>query len=232
MTTPTHTTPSATSVRSLDALKAKLKERSTPDLTTAPRFEHKGTGAVFLILPMSNEGYQDIEAVDVPDPKIANWAPADLQKLRDNQRTFRFLRHGCCLEDGSKLDDEAINELMKGPFGAENKALVYEIRKVNPPREVLIQEFRATIAATRMTLTLFRILKEAGALEKLRDWLLEDGESEKAEAITSDLRKWEDALLPFEAMMEADQAAAAFGIGVYERMRAEKAEKAAEPGAE
>lgn len=197
----------AASVRSLDALKAQLKARSAPDVSQLPQFEHKGIGATFRIKPMNRDGYHAVECADLPDATVDEWPLSERLKFRGYNRDKAYLKFGCVLDDGASgitLDDETVKMMLEGAWDADNRQLIHAIRKANPPRETLLAEYQASIAVNRMILVLFRILREAGALQKLRDWLLADSDSDEAKTLADDLRKWEAVALPFEAILEVE----------------------------
>jgi hypothetical protein len=208
---------SESSVKTLDALKAKLRERMDVDIATLPTFEHKASGIAFRLRKMNRDGYDAAEGAEVVDDDIKDWTAADRAKIIRYRRDKAFLLHGVLFDDGAKPDEEFVEMLLKGAWDGENRALVHEIRKLNPPRDTLALEYQAVIGQSRLTVVFYRLLKEAGALEKLRDWLLEKDGSEKAKALAEDLRKWESTLETFEVLMDAAEAAKHFGVGVYER---------------
>jgi hypothetical protein len=213
-----NTSPQTPKVATLEEIRARLQARKNTDLSKLPTATHEALGAVY-IAHLSTAGYSDVEAVDYPDSAMAEWPVADQVKFREAARLRAYLRHGILTADGKKLPNDLIEELIKGDWGAENKKLLNEIQKKNPPRDVMVMEYQSAIAVSRMSLVLFRLLREAGQLKALRDYLLADEGSEEKKALAEDLQKWENALDPFEALMEASEAAGYFGIGVYERKK-------------
>jgi hypothetical protein len=213
--------PPSTSVASLDALKAKLKERSKPDLASLKRVEHKGIGETFLIRPMNREGYQAVGAAEILPDIAREWPIPDRLKFLQNNGDRAYLLHGLYLEGGEKPDLEFVEGLMNGPWEADNRVLLHAIRDVNPPQDVLVQEYQATVSSTRFAFVFYRLAVQAGFLDKMRDWLLVDGETPEALAIAEDLRKWEETLPAFEALMEAPETANHFDIQAYNREPAE-----------
>lgn len=210
---------SESSVQSLDALKAKLRERLQPNMATLARFEHEGAGVTFLLRPMNRDGYDAREVAEFVEAEITEWPEADRRKLLRYRRDKALLLHGVLFEGGGKPDVEFVELLLTGAWDGETRRLVHEISKVNPPHELLVNEHQAALGQSRMAIVLFRILSEAGCLEKLRDWMLASSDSEEAKALADDLRKWEETLPVFEALLEASDTAKAFEVGVYDRMK-------------
>jgi hypothetical protein len=205
-------------VSSLEEIRTRLQARQVRDVSKLPTHEHEALGTVY-IAPMSTAGYGDVEAVDYPNADTESWSVAERVKFREANRVRAYFKNAILTGDGKRLPDDLIEMLVTGDFGAENKKLLNAIQKQNPPRETLLLEFQAAIATSRLSLVLYRLLKEAKCLKQMRDYFLagDDEKVEERKALAEDLQKWEDALLPFEALMEADEAAKAFGIGVYDR---------------
>ncbi len=170
-----------------------------------------------MLGPMSSEGYFAVENVAQYGPP---GTPMQGQRISSGQadamnRDVAFMMYG--IMEPRLTRDDAVALWKQDGCGPANRHMVAQIATLNPPREVLVTEVRASVAMSRMTLVFYRLLREAGALTKLRDWVLGEGTDAEREALATDLNKWEAALVPFEALLEADEAAKAFDIGVYAR---------------
>lgn len=215
--TPEITPSDSPKVATLEEIRRMVQERLNPDLSKLPTHSHAIIGTVRISL-LSNEGYDSVEAADVLPDEADKWSPKECLKFRNDNRFRAYVKFGVYTGDGKRLPDDLIEALLIGDCGAENKKLLDAIQEQNPPRETLVLRFQTAIAVSRLSLVLYRLLREAGCLQQMRDYFLA-GEGEEKQALAEDLQKWEAALLPFEALMEADEAARAFDIGVYERKK-------------
>lgn len=203
-------------VSSLAEIKARLQERKQRDVSTLPTHFHEALGTVHIGF-LSSDGYHDVEVAELRDETVSKWPQEEQLRFVENRRARAYLKHGVVTGDGKKLDSEIIELLLQGDWGAENKKLINAIRKANPPRESLTEQFRVLLGFNQMTVVLLRILAEAGVLEKARDYMLAEEGSEESKALAADLQKWQDTLEVWEAYFEAKDTARHFGLGVYER---------------
>jgi len=217
-------------VSSLSDIKARLAKRRERDLSKLPTHYHEALGTIHIgFLPA--DGYHAIEAADMRREEFGigtdhQWPDEDIKKFQDNKRDRAYLKYGVITGDNQRLDNDVVELLLSGDFGAENRKLINAIQKQNPPRENLVDELRVSHAFNRMTCILFRILERAGCLEKVRDFLLADPESVEAKILAEDLGKWEATLPAWEVYLEAEDAAKHYGIGVYDRLKIEAADQA------
>lgn len=215
-------------VSSLSDIKARLQKRRERDLTKLPKFTHEALGTVHIgFLPA--DGYHAIEAANMMRDEFGigtdhAWSMDDIKKFQDDKRDRAYLKYGVITGDNKRIDDEIVNLLLSGDYGAENRKLINAIQKQNPPREMLADELRVAFSFDGAACVLLRILSRAGMLDKAAGYLAADDGSAESKALGEELKVWEKSLPVWELMLEAEDVAARMGIDVYNRMKAEESE--------
>lgn len=203
-------------VSTLEEIKSRLQARRERDVTRLPTHHHEALGTVHIAF-MPTAGYRDIEAATVsPGGNYESWSVDEKLRYHGERSDRAYLKWGVVTADNQRLDEEIIQSLLNGDYGAENRKLINAIRKQNPPREELVLEFEGMFAFSGMTCVLIRILARAGMLQKIRDYLLAESHSEEAKVLSEDLRKWEETLPVWEAFFDAEEKAKVAEIDVYQ----------------
>jgi hypothetical protein len=210
--------PEGAQVATLEEIKAKIKSRQVSDLSQLPTHHHALLGMVY-IAPLSTTAYAELEATEAPLPAWANpeagtsWPPQG-EKLRSSKRMQILLGNGVLTADGKKLDDEVVAELMKGDCGAETKRLTMVIQKHNPPSYQLVGEFAQMYGHSRFLQVFMEVTREAGLWGKLIEYLTAADDNPKAQEGAQALKKVEEALPYFTAVLDAKDAAGKIGVAL------------------
>jgi len=196
-------------------LVARWRDKSANDRADAQPFLHAGTGDSFVILKMNANGYFAVEAADLPEPLTDGWPLADLKKYRDTRRDTAYLAHGArVLVEGEEvaLSEEAATELLKGPWGADNRRLISRIREANPPMEELTRGQAILWGSSATQVVMWRVLMEVGLGKALLNFIAPTATEEEKEWAAEQIQKVQDCLPEFDAYFDTVDAATALGI--------------------
>jgi hypothetical protein len=215
--------PAGTTVATLAEIKARLDERQKFDAAKLPTHYHELLGLVH-IGPMPTAAYSAIEAAETDLPahwggegaKQSVWPPTNSRTMKDYMRFRVYMEHGVWTADGKRLESDIVEEMLKGPFGGENEKLINAIKKQNPPRAYLVAEMAVVYGFSRSAVVLMRVLEKAGMLALARDYLAGNAGEEEYERAAADLRKFEETLPYWEAILEAEEFAKQTGLSIYD----------------
>lgn len=188
---------------SLDQIKAKLKSPDTP-YNECPVHEHSVLGKVY-IGKLSTGAYCELEAFDVIPARVAQWEVKKQIEWQKSGKLRVFLRHSVFLEDGSRLDEEAIDLIVKGNFGSENQKLFLKCSEENPPREYLVEEVFAMLQCNAWIITLLDAAVKGGLMEVVNAYLAGKAGDPEVDKAAETLALMEDALPMWKAFFQMDK---------------------------
>lgn len=189
---------------SLDQIKAQLKAPEIP-YTECPVHEHGVLGKVY-IGKLSTGAYCELESFDNPPPVIQRREPKNQLKWQQEGQLWVFLRSCVYLEDGTHLDDEAIELLLKGNFGAENRKLTDACKKENPPREYMVEEVWSMLQCNAWIITLLDACVKGGLMEVVNSYLAGKTGDPEVDKAANTLAQMEEALPLWKAFFQMDKA--------------------------
>lgn len=188
---------------SLDQIKAKLKSPDIP-YNECPVHEHSVLGKVY-IGKLSTKAYCELEAFEMPTPAVQKWEPKKQLQWQQEGQLRIFLKSCVFLEDGSQLDDEAIELIIKGNFGAENRKLTDACKKNNPPREYLVEEVFAMLQCNAWIITLLDAAVKGGLMEQVNQFLAGKAGDPEVDKAAETLALMEEALPMWKAFFQMDK---------------------------
>lgn len=211
------TSPVASTLSEIEARLRALNE-GPDDVSDLTVIEHKASKLLFHVGPMTrieHETWTNLLFFEEQQWRENGGDKTNAPILRARSDAY-LLRNAVWTEDGQKLTDELAELLLNlRRFGPSTTALIEAAHGFNPPRAQMVWALQQCFGANQAFLVIVRVLKEMGLFKLLLDRVVGD-ESEK-EFAAREIQKVEEALIFFEAIFEAQDAAKEMEIETYDQ---------------
>lgn len=163
--------------RTLNEIRALLRGKGK-DYKSYPKHYHEVLGTVY-IGKLSSSAYNELESFSMPNDDIAKWTAGQRHDWSQQGRMRVMFKNAIYLESGEKLENEDIEALIKGDYGAENHALMLRCEEVNPERSYIVTEVsRLMLASTYFANVINFIAQNDGASKLVALFGLEEDTNE------------------------------------------------------